>query len=155
MSFKNISKKILVFMIIATGLISSMGSSYMQTSQFKYVDVANGSDSNSGATTSAALKTIQKAVNLAQPGDTIVVRAGTYNENVVIGTTGTAASPITMTNYSGETVTLNGGSDIALRNNGLSPIGQSRVSPSAVPTAIPSDWVGVVNHNRILDGKEQ
>ncbi len=97
----------------------SMGSSYMQTTAQKYVDGTNGSDSNNGLSVSSAWKTIQKALTNAQPGDTIYVRAGTYAENLVVSKTGTSSAPITLTNYSGETVVVNGGTGYALRNSGL------------------------------------
>lgn len=42
-----------------------------------------GSDSNSGSS-SSPFKSIQKAINMAEPGTTIYVKAGTYTENVVI-----------------------------------------------------------------------
>ena len=118
MSVKTVTKRFFAAILIAMGLVSTIGSTNMQSSTYKYVDAANGSDSNTGATTASALKTIQKAVSLAKAGDTIVVRAGTYNENVVVTTTGTAAAPIKITNFSGEVATLNGGSDIALRTSG-------------------------------------
>ncbi len=43
----------------------------------------NGSDSNSGTATSP-FRSIQKAINTVDPGTTIYVKEGTYNENVVI-----------------------------------------------------------------------
>ena len=42
----------------------------------RYVAV-NGDDSNAG-TLAAPLQTVQRAVDLAQPGDTIFIRGGTY-----------------------------------------------------------------------------
>ena len=55
-----------------------------------------GSDANSGTSTAAALKTIQKAVDLAQPGDTIHLAAGVYLQDVVSRRNGAAAAPITI-----------------------------------------------------------
>jgi hypothetical protein len=40
-----------------------------------------GKDTNPG-TRSAPLRTIQRATDLAQPGDTITVHAGTYRERI-------------------------------------------------------------------------
>ena len=44
-----------------------------------YVSALTGSDSNNGLTTTTALRTIQKVVNLTAPGDTVFVMNGTYN----------------------------------------------------------------------------
>lgn len=44
---------------------------------------SSGSDSGSG-TKASPFKTIQKAINNADPGTSIYVKAGTYNENIVV-----------------------------------------------------------------------
>jgi len=53
-------------------------------------------------------------VNQATAGMTIYVRGGTYNEAVKMSKSGTAGSPVTLTSYQGESVTLNGGSNTAI-----------------------------------------
>ncbi|KAG8767074.1 hypothetical protein FRC15_005933 [Serendipita sp. 397] len=76
---------------------------------FIYVS-PSGSDSNSGTSTSAPLKTIQAAVNKAVAGDTIFLRAGTYapSTNIQITKSGTSSAPITLKNYNGEKVVIDG-----------------------------------------------
>lgn len=118
MDVKVLLKNILALLLIGTAVFMTMGSSYMQTVTDRYVDAVNGSDTNSGLSVSSPYKTIQKAVSNIQPGGTVYVRKGTYNENVVISITGTADKPITLKNYAGELATINGGSGIALRNSG-------------------------------------
>ncbi|HEY5137952.1 MAG TPA: DUF1565 domain-containing protein [Methylococcales bacterium] len=50
-----------------------------------YVET-NGNDANSGRSGASALRTIQRAVDIAQPGDTILVGPGTYqNKNIWTG----------------------------------------------------------------------
>jgi hypothetical protein len=60
-----------------------------------------GSDRNPG-TIKRPWKTIQRALNSLRPGQTGVVRAGTYEENLVMRRAGTPNRPITIRNYPGE-----------------------------------------------------
>lgn len=119
MNFIKRFRSVLYFFLIVTAVVSTMGSSYMLTSTSKYVDGTNGSDTNNGLGLTTSWKTIQKAVSNSNPGDTIVIRSGTYNENIVVSVSGTASSPITLTSYPGETVVLNGGTGHAIRSSGL------------------------------------
>ncbi|MBB4040789.1 nitrous oxidase accessory protein NosD, partial [Microvirga flocculans] len=66
-----------------------------------------GSDSNAGTSTSP-VKTITKAAQLAQPGDTVLVHGGVYNGTVNISKNGTASAPITFKPVSGEHVIIDG-----------------------------------------------
>ena len=50
----------------------------------------------------ANYRSISSALYGAQPGDTIVVRAGTYEETIDITRSGTATAPITLVAYAGE-----------------------------------------------------
>jgi len=54
-----------------------------------------GSDTNSGSSTSP-FKTFAKAVSILQPGDTLQVMPGTYNEALILSKSGTASAPITV-----------------------------------------------------------
>ncbi|WND16580.1 right-handed parallel beta-helix repeat-containing protein [Streptomyces violaceus] len=69
----------------------------------------NGDDAAPG-TLARPLKTIQRAVDLAKPGDTISVRGGTYalTDNITVTTSGTASQPITLAAHSGERVVVDG-----------------------------------------------
>lgn len=60
-----------------------------------YVDV-QGSDTRSGLSSSAAFKTVQKAVDVAMPGDTINLAEGAYLQNIVTRRNGEVKSPITI-----------------------------------------------------------
>ncbi|GIF00112.1 right-handed parallel beta-helix repeat-containing protein [Paractinoplanes rishiriensis] len=88
--------------------IDTGGTTPPPTANALYVAV-NGNDSNTG-TLSAPLQTIQRAVNLAQPGHTIFVRGGTYapSTNIRILTNGTSSQPITLRNYENERVIIDG-----------------------------------------------
>src|SRR5262245_36797154 len=69
----------------------------------------NGNDGNAGTLT-APLQTIQRAVDLAQPGYTIYLRAGTYapSTNIQLLKNGTASQPITLRNYNNERAIIDG-----------------------------------------------
>jgi len=69
----------------------------------------NGDDGNPG-TLAAPLATIQRAVDLAQPGYTIHIRGGTYapSSNIQILKNGTSSQPITLRNYGNERVVIDG-----------------------------------------------
>jgi len=72
-----------------------------------YYVATNGLDTNAG-TLAAPFATIQHAQNLADPGDTILVRGGVYNALVDFKRSGTAAAPITYANYPGESPIIDG-----------------------------------------------
>jgi parallel beta-helix repeat protein len=74
-----------------------------------YVAGTNPSCSDTGAGTSAApLCTISAAAARTSPGTTVVVSAGTYNEQVTVRS-GSAGSPVTFTAAPGAKVTVTGG----------------------------------------------
>src|SRR5438445_2482007 len=73
-----------------------------------YYVSTSGNDNNAG-TLSAPWRTIQKAANTVQAGDTVQVRAGTYNEVITLKTSGNATSGyITFQNYPGESPIVDG-----------------------------------------------
>ncbi|BBC29222.1 hypothetical protein SGFS_005130 [Streptomyces graminofaciens] len=70
----------------------------------------NGDDGGTGTSSTAPLRTIQRAVDLAQPGYTILIRGGTYapTSNIQLLKSGTASQPITLRNYERERVVIDG-----------------------------------------------
>jgi hypothetical protein len=70
-----------------------------------YYVATNGSDSNSG-TLSSPFRTVQKCANVAQPGDTCLIRSGTYG-TLRPARSGATGNPITFKNYPGELAVLN------------------------------------------------
>ena len=73
-----------------------------------YYVATTGNDNNSGTSIDAPLKTIQKAMNKAVAGDTVLVRGGTYREQVEATVAGTATSPINVFAYPGEVPVIKG-----------------------------------------------
>ena len=67
----------------------------------------SGNDAAAGTVTEP-LATVQHALNLAEPGTTILVRGGVYREWIEFPRSGTADAPITLAGYPGETAILEG-----------------------------------------------
>ena len=66
-----------------------------------------GRDTNSGASPDAALRTIQRAADLAKPGDVVLIHPGVYRESVRVRTSGTRIQP-TVFRGAGPGVVLDG-----------------------------------------------
>jgi len=98
--------------LIAMGLLlwSTMGQAATWEVNNRHPLAADAPASNSvrGGTPGAPFKSIQAALDNVQPGDTILVRAGTYRESLEWKTPGTATDRITLTAASGETVVVKG-----------------------------------------------
>lgn len=80
-----------------------------------YVNGSTGNNSYDGTEpthtsgTTGPFLTIGQSLTVDAAGDTVEIAAGTYNETLVGGASGTAGNPITFTNYLGGTVILTGG----------------------------------------------
>jgi hypothetical protein len=72
--------------------------------------VAPTGDDAAPGTLDRPLRTVQRAIDLAQPGTTISLRGGTYapTTNYQISRSGRSGAPITLQNYRGERVLLDG-----------------------------------------------
>jgi hypothetical protein len=101
-----------------------------------------GSDANPGSK-AKPFQTIQHAADVAQPGDTVFLRRGTYREAVVPLTSGSPGAPIVFRAYKRETVTI----------DGADPVGGWSVSPSGGMQA-PVAWdLGEGRNQLFLDGR--
>jgi hypothetical protein len=78
----------------------------------------NGSDSNLG-TESKPWRTIQKAANTLQPGNSVMITSGTYYEKVVPKNSGKEGSPITYISEPGATVIIDGTGKSLVYGDGL------------------------------------
>jgi hypothetical protein len=74
----------------------------------KFVDPARGDDAHDGSEAKPWRTLVHGAAHL-QPGDTLVLRGGTYYEHLRATLVGTVEQPITIRAYPGELVTLDGG----------------------------------------------
>ncbi len=73
-----------------------------------YVDSASGNDTDDGKTLTTAWKSINKANQLLQPGDTVYIRKGTYRESIRPNNSGSENLHITYSAYQDEKVLLSG-----------------------------------------------
>jgi len=76
-----------------------------------YYVATTGNDANSGTSVTQPFRTIQRGMNVVVPGDTVLIRGGTYREQVEAIKGGTADKPITVAAYPGEIPVIKG-SDI-------------------------------------------
>jgi len=79
----------------------------------EYYVAPDGNDSHPG-TRDRPLRTIQKAADRLRPGDTCIVRGGTYRETVRLKASGTETAPIRIMAMPGETVVLSGADPLDL-----------------------------------------
>ena len=70
--------------------------------------VAPGGSDSSPGTLAAPFATVQHAADLVLPGDTVLVRAGTYRQVVTVTRSGTAGAEIVFAAYPGERPVLDG-----------------------------------------------
>ena len=131
--------------------ISLNGSTYAST----YYVAKTGNDSNPGSEAQPWLS-IQQAANTLVAGDTVYIKAGTYNERVVPQNSGSAGSCITYTAYPGETVTIDGNGVSVPEDEGLFYIhGKSYIKVSGlrvVNSAQAGIYVDASSNNITIQG---
>jgi Ca2+-binding RTX toxin-like protein len=67
----------------------------------KYIWVSPNGNNNNAGSSSAPMETIQAAVDKATPGTAVMVKTGTYTENIQLKVDGTATKPIWLTSADG------------------------------------------------------
>jgi hypothetical protein len=101
---------VLLLIAVLIGLLGALvtaRAAVLRGSTTYYVS-SSGDDQNHGIAPNAAFQTIQRAVDLAQPGDTISLAPGNYFQDIVSRRDGTADAPITISG-SPEAVLRGGG----------------------------------------------
>lgn len=84
--------------------------------------VASWGNNLAAGSLSAPFQSIEKAAEVAQPGDTVYVRGGTYHETIRPWSSGTRAAPITFEPYNNESVTIDGADPVAGWDGSGAPI---------------------------------
>jgi hypothetical protein len=72
-----------------------------------YYVATSGNDANPG-TLDKPFASINKGAGVLAPGDTLYIRAGTYNQTVYIGNSGADSASITIASYPGEWAVIDG-----------------------------------------------
>ena len=85
--------------------VSAVGN--LPAGPLKFVDIARGDDASDGGK-EKPWKTLAHATRQLKPGDTLVLRGGTYYEKVALTRSGTPEAPITITAQPGEKVIIDG-----------------------------------------------
>ncbi len=117
---------ILLFLVVSAlaAQASAAGVSY-------YVDPVHGNDSANGLTEETAVRTINRAAQRVNPGDTVYLRGGVHNRSpfplptfalCFVSRDGTPEAPITYTNYPGETPIV---STVGINNDMASSFGSA------------------------------
>ncbi len=116
---KNRRGAVLVGLLMVVILMSGWGRPKVSASYgTTYYVSPTGSDSNTG-TEAQPWRTIQKAADTLVAGDTVYIKAGTYQERVVPQNSGSAGNYILYAAYPGDTVTIDGASIIVPEWGGL------------------------------------
>ncbi len=98
-----------------------------------YVVSPGGDDSNAGTSAALAWKTIQHAAALAEPGDVISMRAGTYRESVRPAHSGREGAPIVFQGYGDEAAVVSGADPVG-------PWHQAAADAALWETPLPADF---------------
>ena len=93
--------RLLLFALVLLPLLAAAQTTY-------YVDGATGRDANVGTSLAAPWRTLQKACDAATPGSTVLVRGGSYHENLVVHVSGQPGQPIIFRGYRAETAIVDG-----------------------------------------------
>lgn len=154
----SLRKLMLVTMVLLT--LFSIGSRSCFASNKEYYVATTGLDSNSGSI-KEPFKTIQKGASVLTAGDTLIIRAGTYIEKVNIRNSGSSNGFITIKNYPGEKVIINGsntaGANLSIVNKSYIRIEGLEIcnnSGNDTPAGIYIDGAGTyiqIVNNKIYD----
>ena len=106
--------------------------SILVSQSLTYYIATDGSDSNDGLSLESPFLTLQQAIDTVEPGDTILIRAGTYKGLMIKETNfGTPTAWITMQPYNDEHVIIDG--DIGSRQDTIYFYADSKTDGTKAP----------------------
>jgi hypothetical protein len=87
---------VVALVVVGLAAVSAVSTPAHAQGSVYYVNPTSGMDTNTGISSGAPFKTLQKALDVAQAGATINLAPGPYREAVITKRPGTAAAPITV-----------------------------------------------------------
>ncbi len=138
--------------VLAAALFASVRPAQAQSTTI-YVDGGIGSTScttyNPGSRSctggsATAYRTIAGAAGAANAGTTVMIRAGSYGEQLTTSRSGTAGQPITFRAYSGESPVISG-----LSTTGIQLVGRSYIVIDGLTITDVVGWARLENSNNI------
>jgi hypothetical protein len=142
--FQPIRFAVAIFVCLGLLVVSAHAKDYFVDQKHPKAD-----DKNAG-TEVLPFKTIQPAVKAAQPGDTIWVKAGNYEDFVLIDKSGTATRPITLSAWKDDRVRIGFLPRALLADGKWQPIAGSKSWQVKLTTDMPEDFMVVLNEKAIL-----
>ena len=113
--------------------------------------VAPGGSDEATGSRGRPFRTIQRAADELEPGDSVVVAPGTYPDDLTLERSGTSAAPVTLTSRGGERPVLTGRLKVTASNvvvSGLVFQGRTAANPEDVAVYVSG------GHSVVLDGNE-
>lgn len=107
-NLKSWNSSLIIGLLLAQILALILLSSYVTASTGNTIYVSTTGDNRNSGSQSQPLRSIQRAIDIAQAGDTIYVRGGTYHEALLITKSGTAQRPLRLYAFPGELPVLDG-----------------------------------------------
>jgi parallel beta-helix repeat protein len=98
----------LSYSFLLVNLIQKINEVTAQGTRITYYVSTNGSDANNGTSLSTPFRTINKAAGIVNPGDTVLVRGGVYQERVQLNRGGISSARITFSAYQDEIPVIDG-----------------------------------------------
>ncbi len=104
------SRVLTACLALAIGALAALPGTTASATQAADLYVSPAGDDGNPGTLDEPLRTVQAAVDLAGPGTTVHLRAGTYAPatNIQLLQSGTESQPITLQNYEGEHAVIDG-----------------------------------------------
>lgn len=132
---------LLAGIIILLILVHPAPAEVMDLDNCTYYVATDGEDDNDGRSIETPWRTIAQANSTLQPGETVCIRRGTYDEEIRPAHSGTEGNYITYTNFNGEHVSIDRKSNEA--NNAVNISGRSYINISGLT---------LTNAKRLIEG---
>jgi len=149
-----IKKNKKISLIVALSLLSALLFASPTTSGAAGIEyyVAVTGDDNGAGTIDNPFRTVARASTVAQPGDTVVIREGIYNEGLYPRNSGEAGAPIIYKSYDGEVVEMKLGTT-GLSNGGYDSRDNATMNASFGVYMYDKSYIVIENLRFDLEGR--